>query len=27
MVKLCDHLGKLLTLAGMKLFKDDFITD
>lgn len=27
MVKLCDHLGKLLTLAGLKLFKDDFITD
>ncbi len=27
MVKLCDHLGKLLTLMGLKLFKDDFITD
>jgi len=27
MIKLCDHLGKLLTLMGLRLFKDDFITD
>jgi hypothetical protein len=27
MIKLCDHLGKLLMLVGLKTVKDEYVTD